>query len=69
MTFIMVFQALGGVVMTAAFQGLAKSSNPNIWYVPIGLMFVPAIICIIGTPFAVGESPVLSTSLRLSMLI
>jgi hypothetical protein len=51
----MVFQALGGVIMTAVFQGLAKSTNPNIWYVPIGLMFVPAIICIVGTPFAVGK--------------
>lgn len=40
--------------MTAVFQGLAKSTNPNIWYVPIGLMFVPAIICLAGTPFAVG---------------
>ena len=59
-TFIMVFQALGGVIMTAVFQGLAKSTNPNIWYVPIGMMFVPAIICVIGTPFAVGESGSLS---------
>lgn len=41
--------------MTAVFQGLAKSTNPNIWYVPIGLMFVPAIICLVGTPFAVGK--------------
>lgn len=55
-TFIMVFQALGGVIMTAVFQGINTSNNPNIWYVPIGLMFVPAIICCIGTPFVV-ESP------------
>lgn len=53
-TFIMVFQALGGVIMTAIFQGINTSDNPNIWYVPIGLMFVPAIICCIGTPFVVG---------------
>jgi hypothetical protein len=51
----MVFQAFGGVLMSAVFQGVAFSSDPNIWYVPLGLMFVPAIICCVGTPFAVGE--------------
>jgi MFS family permease len=55
-TFIMVFQALGGVIMSALFTGVAASTNPNIWYVPLGIMFFPAIICCIGTPFAVGES-------------
>ena len=55
-TFIMVFQALGGVIMSALFTGVAASSNPNIWYVPLGIMFFPAIVCCIGTPFAVGKS-------------
>ena len=54
-TFIMVFQALGGVIMSSVFVGVASSSNPNIWYVPLGLMFFPAIVCCIGTPFAVGK--------------
>lgn len=55
-TFIMVFQALGGIIMSALFTGVAASSNPNIWYVPLGIMFFPAIVCCIGTPFAVGKS-------------